>query len=306
MRNERKYKIISLVTTILAVLLLGNCVREPFRMATAEYRHHEEYVLKGAKVYSENCVQCHGPVGEGVIGMPLNVSAYQVDSNSPAGTDIYNMLYNTIKMGRKGNDNHYQWEKTADGKWMSYTTMPAWHKSYGGPLDDDYVRALTLFIMKPDGTQWDLVGDGDKAPFAAADLDVDKATGELPLPDAKGVDAATNAAAKALLRNYAKTQCLTCHTIGSKGAKIGPDLTAVGTWGLNEEFLTKWIKTAGSMPHDERMPVYWSANRANAGPQIDLKNKVVSEGPYYMPSFEGKLTDAEINTIVKYLLGLKP
>ncbi len=311
MRNERKYKILTLLSMVLAVLLLGTCLREPFRMSAADARQHEEYVLKGARTYAANCVQCHGPVGEGVIGMPLNRADYRVDYLSPAGRDIYNMIYNTLKQGRAGNPDNYQWVRveTPEGKdaWMSYTTMPPWHTDFGGPLDEDYIKALTLFIMNPspDGEQWRLVGSTE-APIPAAEL-LQPGENELPLPDSQ-VDPETNAAAKALLRNLGKSQCLTCHTVGSRGGKIGPDLSQVGAWGVDQAFLEQWIKRANgpnAMPHDERMPIYWSANRATKSDKIDLSTKVVSTGPYFMPAFEGKLTDEEISTIVKYLLGLK-
>ncbi|MFZ5817012.1 MAG: c-type cytochrome [Bacillota bacterium] len=312
MRNERKYKILSLLSVVLAVLLLGTCVREPFRMNTAVYRQHEEYVLKGAKVYAENCVQCHGPRGEGVIGMPLNRADFRVDYESPAGKDVYNLIYNTLKMGRPGNPDHFQWVKvkTPEGKdaWLSYSTMPPWHKDYGGPLDEDYIKALTLFIMKPDpeGAQWNMIGS-DQAPIPQPVLMLEGEK-EIPLPDAQGLTAAENASAKALLRNLGKSQCLTCHTIGTRGGKIGPDLTRVGAWGIDQQFLENWIKFASgpkAMPHDERMPIYWSENRATKTDQLDLTKKVVSEGPYFMPPFEGRLADAEISLIARYLLGLK-
>lgn len=315
MRNERKYKIISLLTTLLAVLLLGNCAREYWRMESAVYRQYEEYVLKGAKVYAANCAQCHGPKGEGVVGMPLNRSDYQVDYQSPAGKDTYNMIAQTLRQGRKGNDNHFQWEKVpGTNHWISYSTMPPWGRDFGGPLDDDYIKALTLFIMKEDGSQWSLVGDEDFAPFPESGLaDYRGKEDTIPLPDSANKD--VDAAGKALLRNTAKTQCLTCHTVGSIGGKIGPDLSQVGAWGIDQAFLEKWIMYAGpnpanteypnGLPHDERMPIYWSSNRAAVGPELDLSYEVISEGPYFMPAFKGKLTDEEIATIAKYLLGLK-
>lgn len=314
MRNERKYKIISLLTILLAVFLLGNCVRELPRMNAAVAKQHDEYVLKGAKVYAQNCVQCHGPRGEGVIGMPLNRDVFKIDYQSPKGKPQYDMLVQTIKQGRSGNTQHYQWEKTADGKWLSYTAMPAWGRDFGGPLDDDYVKALALFIMDPTGEQWIIPGDTTLAPFQDPNFDKDE-KGQIPLPDAD-VDAATNVAAKALLNNTTKSLCLTCHTIGTRGAKIGPDLTQVGRWGVDQKFLEDWIKYANvpqanatdktpAMAHDLRMPVYWSANRANTSPQPVLKDPVVAQGPYYMNRFKDKLTDDEISTIVRYLLGLK-
>lgn len=315
MRNARKYNIMMLLSVVLAVVLLGSCVREPFRMVSAEERQHEEYVLKGAKVYAENCTQCHGPRGEGVVGMPLNRAVFKVDQNSPAGKQQYDMIVQTLKQGRKGNDNNYQWEKQADGKFLSYTTMPAWGRDFGGPLDDDYIHAVATFIMNPTGEQWNIVGDTELAPFQPADYTKD-ANGVIPLPDAQGVDSATNAAAKTLLNNLSRSQCLTCHTIGTRGAKIGPDLTHVGSWGLDQKFLEDWIKYANSpqanaedktpaMPHDQRMPAYWSANRAATTPSVMLNNPIKSEGPYFMPRFKGKLTDEEISTLAKYLMGLK-
>jgi len=312
-RNPRKYKILTLLSALLGILLLGNCAREYYRMSAAESRQHEEYVLKGAQVYAQNCIQCHGPKGEGVIGMPLNRAENRVDPSSPAGKDVYNKIVLAVQQGRKANDAHYQWVKTPDGKWMSYTTMPAWSKDFGGPLDEDYVKAVALFVMNPDGSQWDLPGT-DAAPLQPSDLAKDE-KGEIPLPDAQ-VDSATNAAAKTLLRNTSKSLCLTCHVIGSKGAKIGPDLTKVGSWGVDQTFLENWIKYANqpqandadktpAMAHDIRMPVYWSANRATTQPQVNLTNKVVSEGPYYMIRFKGRLTDDEISILAKYLMGLK-
>lgn len=313
MRNERKYKIMSLLTILLAVFLLGNCVRELPRMNAAVAKQHEEYVIKGAKVYAQNCVQCHGPRGEGVIGMPLNRKVFQVDYQSPAGKQQYDMLVQTIKQGRAGNANHFQWEKV-DGKWLSYTAMPAWGRDFGGPLDDDYVKAMALFIMNPTGEQWMIPGDTTLAKFQDP-VYTKNAKGEFPLPDSQ-VDAATNVAAKALLNNLTKSQCLTCHTIGSTGAKIGPDLTQVGKWGIDQAFLENWIKYANvpqpkntdqtkAMAHDERMPIYWSANRATTSPQPVLTNPVAGANIYYMPRFKEKLTDDEISTIARYLLGLK-
>jgi mono/diheme cytochrome c family protein len=312
-RNERKYKIISLLTTLLAVLLLGNCFREYFRMEAAVDRQHEEYVQKGAKTYAANCASCHGPRGEGIIGMPLNRKAYQVDYETPAGKDVYNMLQQTIRQGRPGNDAHPEWKVVSGTDKISYTTMPSWGRDFGGPLDDDYVKALALFIMNPDASQWQIVGDEAIAPFPDPGLSQYTKPEDIPVATSENKD--VDAAGKALLRNVGKTQCLACHTIGSAGGKIGPDLTHVGSWGVDQTYLENWIKYPSPNPadkehpeaiaHDVRMPVYWSANRATRQPDLNLTQKVISEGPYYMPRFKGKLTDDEIATIAKFLMGLK-
>lgn len=313
MSGERKYKVMTLLTALLTLVLLGSCLREPFRLKAAQAKEREDYVLKGARVYAEQCVQCHGPRGEGSIGMPLNRAALQVDDRSPGGTPVYERITKAIAEGRAGSET-VKWAKAPDGRWVSYTAMAAWGKEYGGPLDVEEVRALALFIMKPEGDQWSLIGDGDLAPLAAADYTPD-ATGQLPLPDGQGLDEATNVAAKALLRDRTTTQCLNCHFVGTRGAKFGPDLSYVSTWGVDQAFLEKFIAYANNglptdtdryvIPHSERMPVYWSANRAVNDPQLDLTSPVASEGPYFMLRFRSRLTEEQIAVLAKYLLAPK-
>jgi hypothetical protein len=246
--------------------------------------------------------------------MPLNRTELKVDDRLPAGKAVYDKLYTAVDKGRPGNADHPSWAKTPDGKWISYTAMAAWGWAAGGPLNEEAVRAVTLFIMNPKGDQWSLVGDVDLAPLAAPDY-TPGADGQIPLPEAPGVDAATNAAAKALLRDRTRTQCLNCHFVGSRGAQVAPDLTQFGKWGLDREFVERWLQYANLpvpmeqdryvVPHDERMPVYWTANRATTGPELNLSNPVVSEGPYFMLRFRPKLSPQEVSTLATYLLGLK-
>jgi mono/diheme cytochrome c family protein len=312
--GERKYRIITTLTLVLTVILLGSCIREPFRMRAAAEQQRQQYVAKGAAVYAQNCVQCHGPRGEGSVGMPLNRAALRMPADSAAGRAEYDRLYQTIWQGRPGNLEHPRWVRTPDGKWLSFTAMPAAGKAAGGSLDEEEARALTLFIMAPGGSQWALVGDAKAAPFdppshqAAAD-------GAMPLPDAQGVDPAVNSTAKALLMDMSRVQCLTCHMVGSQGAKTGPDLTRLGSWGVDQAFVEQFIKygnlPAASeadrtvVPHDQRMPVYWMDSRPVTGPETNLQQPLVSEGPYYMTRFQGRLTDEEVAILAQYLMGLK-
>lgn len=313
MRTERKYRILTWLSLLLAVLLLGNGLREPFRMRAADTRQQEEYVLKGARIYSQQCVQCHGPRGEGSVGMPLNREALRGDEQTAAGRLTYAMLLQAVAQGREGSAD-ISWRRAPDGHWLSYTAMPAWGQEAGGPLNLDELRALALFIMAPSGSQWSLVGDVDLAPLPESNYALDE-TGQLPLPTAEGVDAATNATAQSLLRNRTRSQCLNCHVIGSRGASVGPDLSRVGSWGLEQQFLADFI-TYGNRPmpneadqkvltHAERMPIYWSQHRAVRGPDLDLTAPVLSEGPYYMLRFRERLTPEEVSVLARYLMGLK-
>jgi mono/diheme cytochrome c family protein len=302
------------MTIVLTVFLLGTCVREPFRMRAEEVRGREAYVLKGARIYAEQCVQCHGPRGEGSVGMPLNRAELKVDYTTAGGKAIYDKIYMAVDQGRPGSVDHPLWAKAPDGKWISYTAMAGWGRAAGGPLDEEALKAVTLFVMKPQGDQWSLIGDIDLAPIPGADYTVDE-SGKLPLPDAQGVDPAINERAKELLRHRTHTQCLNCHLVGARGAKVGPDLTLFGRWGVDQAFVERFIKYANQplpneadryvLPHAERMPAYWSANRAVIGPALNLEKPVVSEGPYYMLRFREKFTQEEVSALATYLLGLK-
>lgn len=322
MRNERKYKILTLLSMLLSFLLLGNCVREYFRMNAAVARQDEEYVLKGAQLYAENCMTCHGPAGEGSVGLTLNKSAFQVDYHSSEGSDVYNLLTKTIKEGRPGETAHPSWVKMTDGHYMSYTAMPAWGKAYNGPLDDHQIKSLVLFLMDKTGEGWASVSDFNPP----SNTNLVKDPSKLKFP---GQENLNNYSAIALLSNIKKSQCLSCHSLGATyegtpiGGKVGPDLAKVGLWGVDEQFLINWISYANqpskkdadqtpALPHDTRMPIYWAANRSfntvgpNGQPKIDLTNKTIApEGtPYSMVRFKGKLTDEEIKIIAKYLLTL--
>lgn len=314
MESDRKYLVVILLAACLTVVLVGNLIREPFRMRTAQAADRQEYVLKGAALYAESCVQCHGPKGEGVIGMPLNRKALQTDDTSSSGRELYETLYDTIWRGRTGLDEHPRWVQMPNGRWLSYTSMAAFGTALGGGLNEDQVRALTLFIMNPDGTQWSLPGTPDLAPFEAATYPVDE-SGLLKLPDPPGVDPVIRKQAQSVLRDRTRSQCLNCHTVGATGARIGPDLSDLGRWGVDRAFIAQWIRYANQpmhhdadqtvLPHDRRMAVYWSSNRAVTGPDPDLTGPVVSEGPYYMLRFKDRLTDAEIEALADYLTALR-
>jgi mono/diheme cytochrome c family protein len=312
--GERRYRVMTTLTLVLTVILLGSCIREPFRMRAAAEDQRQRYVATGAALYAQNCVQCHGPRGEGSVGMPLNRAALRLPADSATGRAEYDRLFQVIRQGRPGNLEHPRWVPMPDGKWLSFTAMPAAGREYGGALNEEEMRALTLFLMNPDGDQWALVGDTTAAPFDPPSFRMD-AAGMMALPEAQGVDPAVNSTARALLQDMSRAQCLTCHLIGTQGAKVGPDLTLVGSWGVDQAFLEQWIKYANLpnpseadktvVSHDRRMPVYWMDSRPVTGPETNLQPPLVSEGPYYMMRFRQRLTDQEIRILAQYLLGLK-
>lgn len=308
MRNERKYFTLSVLSVLLVGLLFVTCAREYWRMAAASDRQAQEYALLGAKVYGEYCIQCHGPVGEGNVGIPLDRPDLQGDPRDTRFKETYRMIYETIERGRVGRTTP-QWVKADDGRWISYTQMPAWGRDYGGPLDEHYVQAAAYFVAmgnmpqdpsEPDGSNiWRAV----EAPSPNMDPE---------LPDAQGLSAEENAAAKVLIEKEILPSCLACHTIGSKGGVIGPNLTNVGSWGDRnpeewEDFLRRWVYDAPSVPLTERVPSYWHAHRAGRV-EPELKDPVDTDLVTTMPSFKtqfDQMGQEKLDLLIKYLMGLK-
>jgi mono/diheme cytochrome c family protein len=80
-----------------------------------------EQVEEGARLYAENCAVCHGPDGEGRVGVTL---AKNWPSIRPDAT-VKNAIANGV-----------------DG-----SPMPAWSQENGGPLTEAEIDALTAFIL---------------------------------------------------------------------------------------------------------------------------------------------------------------
>lgn len=333
MRGRRYIAVIALSWAILLVLGWYFIYDIP-RMANAEVAHQQKLASIGAVMYAENCVVCHGPVGEGVVGPPLNKEAFR--ANPKENKEIYDMIYQTIADGRPGTTTPH-WVRLADGSWASYTAMPLWAAEKGGPMNEQQIAALTHFLMMGD---WNQVGRHIPAVTPFRNEDGSVAWEKLPNGRLSAEEAQ---AGKEIFVNKA---CISCHTLGSVGGHIGPDLTQVGSWVDDEEvwkeFLKSWIADPPSV--EKRAPTYWSnyggpyelpfdAARTSAPSQDAVRGETTSEGdtqlqrggrdemvggslgpdfpipdtevlpPTTMPNMG--LTDEEIETLVNYLINLK-
>lgn len=332
-RGKRYIAVIGLSWAIL--LILGwYFVYDIPRMARAERAHQEKMASIGAVLYAENCVVCHGPVGEGVVGPPLNKEAFRGNPNE--NKEIYDMIYRTIADGRPGTTTPH-WVRLADGSWASYTAMPVWSAENGGPMNEQHITALTYFIMMG---EWSEVGRHIPAITSYRNEDGSIAWEKFP----NGLLSAEQAQAGKEI--FVNKGCVSCHTLGSVGGKIGPDLTRVGAWVSDEatwrEFLKRWIANPAAV--ENRAPTYWSnyggpyelpfaIASTNSSSQSGVRGQTTGEGvasleeggrdtlvggslgpdipipdtealpPTTMPNMG--LTDEEIETLVHYLINLK-
>lgn len=262
MRGKR-YLAVTVLSWLVIILLGWYFVYDIPRMDGAEAERKIEAAAIGAVIYAENCVSCHGPMGEGVVGPPLFVEAFRADPQE--NKDVYDMIYRTIEQGRPGTMDP-NWVRLPTGQWASYTAMPAWGESNDGPMNEQQLQAITHFIMIGD---WSTVGRRipPVTPW------VSDRTGEVMWDRMPTPSTMTEAEAQRGKEIFINKACASCHTLGAVGGQVGPDLTKVGSWGLDEQFLKDWIRDPATV--EERAPRYWS----NYG------------GPYQFPVVVGDATD---------------
>lgn len=298
---------------------------EQSRLAASEKKLLAEDTERGLDVFAKNCVSCHGPVGEGHIGPPLNREAFRGDPATDV--DTYNLLYTTIANGRPGSTSprwvkvRVQDERTGrtDWRWASYTAMPTWGVQNGGPLNEQQLRAVVTFIMNGD---WKEVSAHVPAPELSEEQKR-KDPKEL-MPDASGISPAASARGKDL---FVQKGCAGCHRIGDYGGLIGPDLTKIGSWGVDAEFLDDWIRDPQGMSKaQKRAPVYWSnyagplpfardadasqaeGNPAGGGGQPSNITDIPLPNPLELPDTimpAIPMTDEERAALVEYLIHLE-
>ncbi len=98
---------------------------------------------RGAALFGQYCIQCHGSLGQGYSAPPLNV-APSTNSNTP---DVNNLtdddITRIISAGVPANGNDLSNQGLA---------MPAWSELYGGPLTSDDISYLVALIRSADPT----------------------------------------------------------------------------------------------------------------------------------------------------------
>ena len=66
-----RYEFIGILALLILIVVLPVYgLLEPYRLQEAQFKQMRRYVVDGTGVYLDNCVECHGPAGQGVGVMP--------------------------------------------------------------------------------------------------------------------------------------------------------------------------------------------------------------------------------------------
>jgi mono/diheme cytochrome c family protein/plastocyanin len=159
--NTSKQINIMVALVFIAVLATGAYTMwDPGRESDARKDELQKTVVRGAFLFSQNCIVCHGDAGEGgsaanrlKVAPPLNrpdLQGKDATTGVVSATDKalrFNFIVNTITCGRIGK------------------AMPTWGQSQGGTLNDIQIQQLATMINE--GTGWDIVKEfainGDEA-----------------------------------------------------------------------------------------------------------------------------------------------
>jgi cytochrome c553 len=208
--------VIGTIAFMLVMIILGvAALFEPARMKATADAFLGRQIEKGASLFSQNCVECHGLEGKAqdcvdfagepktCVGLPLNHAPLLCGEPSLRmaqvgwGSSKYNFINQTISAGRTG------------------TLMPTWSQNYGGPLEDYQVNQLTEYILN-----WGL--DPELCPAGGAVPAVEWPESWEDLPEGNADNGSSL---------YTANGCNACHgdpTGDPSSAVVGPWLGNIG------------------------------------------------------------------------------
>ena len=230
--HHRARSIITLFITLILTLLV-------FSTAFSQDGEESEMIEMGAQIFAENCAVCHGNDGQGRVGATL---AKDWPSIRP---DL--RIRDTVERGVSG------------------TLMPAWGQSYYGPLNDQELNAVTMYILS-----W----ESGQPRFIYPTPTIDTRIALTPPP---GIDGDPNRGAQLFTTN-----CALCHGTSGEG-RIGANLSQ--DWpSIRPDLRVKSVIESG-VPGSV-MPA-WS--QTNGGP---LSDQEINDITAYILTWSGSNTES--------------
>ena len=258
-------QVTAFVTMFMAagLIILMYMIFEPQRQAAASNEQVHMASERGAILFAENCVVCHGVDGLGKAGAGF---ALNVEGNKAPDDEKRASLYQTIARGRQNSLG-------------TEPNMPAFLNTEGGGFNEQQINDLITFIGCGDWSEIPkIVTEELGTPIAAIPTPPNLGTPNvryLPGAAAAAPTAAAGAAAADPGATVFQTNCISCHKITPEfpnGQAIGPDLTGVAIRKIpsrapiitnqidvtteGEAGLAKWIRNPSAIRPGSSMPAF--------------------------------------------------
>jgi mono/diheme cytochrome c family protein len=194
------------LTTVIVVIYAFN---EEDRMAATAEAQHARAIEVGATVYEINCSGCHGPKGEGILGLcpPLNDGHFFTSRLEEVGWSgsLEDYIISTVSSGRATSTRPDEYAGQGS------PAMPAWSDKFGGPLRPDQIQNVSTFILNWEST-------------ALEEFVLEELATPTPSPDEANDPVARGQ------RVFLDRGCGGCHTIeGISAGTVGPNQTNIGS-----------------------------------------------------------------------------
>lgn len=139
--------IIGTIAFMLTMIIMGfAALREPARMEQFTEIREGRQVAVGAKIYKDQCATCHGEEGRAetctdASGNPIGCQGFPLNHAPLLCGDTSTRME---AMGWDGTKFDFIKVVTAAGRGP---IMPTWSERYGGPMRDDQVEDVTMFVL---------------------------------------------------------------------------------------------------------------------------------------------------------------
>lgn len=279
-------QVTAFVTMFMAagLIILMYMIFEPQRQAAASNHQVHTAVERGAELFAENCVVCHGVSGQGIQGAGFTLNT---DDNKVPDEDRRAFMFNTIARGRQNSLG-------------TEPNMPAFLETEGGAFNEQQVQDVITFIGCATDEDWDHVAEivsGElgtpinaiPTPLALGTPNVTFLPGapasETPAPS--GGAAAADPGA-----GIFQAQCINCHKAPDfpNGAGVGPNLTGVA--------IRKIPSRPPIIPNQIDVPTEQAAGLARW-----IRNPSSVRPGSAMPAFgPDKISDADMEALTKWMM----
>jgi mono/diheme cytochrome c family protein len=260
-------QVTAFVTMFMAagLIILMYMIFEPQRQAAASNHQVHTAVERGAELFAENCVVCHGTKGEGRQGAGFTLNT---EDNKAPDDETRAFLFNTIARGRQNSLG-------------TEPNMPAFLNTEGGAFNEQQINDVITFIGCASDEEWNHVEE-----IVTGELGTPVPLPPVPnlgtpnariLPGAPSSETPTAAAGQEVDpgANVFETHCISCHKISPEfpqGKGVGPNLTGIAIREIpsrppiipnqinvqeeQEEGLTRWIRNPASVRPGSGMPAF--------------------------------------------------